>query len=31
MDATPAIDDLVDCVFARLTALMNALKMRGES
>ena len=31
MDATPAIDNRIDCVFAKLTALMNALKKRGES
>ncbi|MEO7013405.1 MAG: four helix bundle protein [Dokdonella sp.] len=31
MDATPEIDNLIDRVFARLTALMNALKKRGES
>ena len=31
MDASPAIDDLIDRVFARLTALMNALQRRGQS
>ena len=31
IDAIPDIDNLIDRVFARLTALMNALKKRGES
>ena len=31
IESTSAIDDLIDRVFARITALMNALKKRGES
>ncbi|MEZ5461455.1 four helix bundle protein [Dokdonella sp.] len=31
MNSTPVLNDLLDLVFARLTALMNALKRRGES
>ena len=31
MKSTPDIDALVDRVFVRLTALMNALKKRGDS
>jgi four helix bundle protein len=31
MKPIPAVDALVDRVFARLTALMNALKKRGDS
>ncbi len=31
MDASPAIEDLIDRVFARLTALMNTLQKRGKA